>query len=318
MTNLRTALCQHLELAAAAFGADLLLPPGRAAAQSGPREQTVEVGSPSVANPPTDRPRADLATEQPSADLAEAGGEPASQPPAGPAKAAPVSATPPPGGLPTPNRSPAAAPTAFRQAEPAPEERATDAAAALAALRTEALACTRCKLAQGRNHVVFGEGPPTPRVVFLGEAPGAQEDRTGRPFVGQAGQLLDKILANAMGLRRDEVYIANVNKCRPPENRTPEAEEVAACLPFLRRQIEILRPEVIVCLGRTAAQNLLSTTESTSALRGRTLDYHGVPVVVTWHPAYLLREPTRKRETWDDIKRVNRLLGRPEVPPPIG
>jgi DNA polymerase len=112
------------------------------------------------------------------------------------------------------------------------------------------------------------------------------------------------------------VFIANVNKCRPPGNREPAPDEVAACLPYLQQQVAIVRPEVIVCLGRVAAQNLLGTTQSASALRGRELDYRGVPVVVTWHPAYLLREPSRKRETWDDIKRVNRLLGRPEVPPP--
>jgi DNA polymerase len=123
-----------------------------------------------------------------------------------------------------------------------------------------------------------------------------------------------------MGMRREDVFIANVNKCRPPDNRNPEADEVAACLPYLRRQVELLRPEVIVCLGRIAAQNLLGSTESTGALRGRTLDYLGIPVVVTWHPAYLLRDPSHKRETWDDIKRVNRLLGLPEIPsntPPL-
>jgi DNA polymerase len=121
-----------------------------------------------------------------------------------------------------------------------------------------------------------------------------------------------------MGLQRQDVYIANINKCRPPGNREPEPDEVAACLPYLRRQVEILRPEVIVCLGRTAAQNLLGSTESTTAMRGRTHEYMGTPVVVTWHPAYLLRDASHKRETWDDIKRVNRLLGLPEVPPKPG
>jgi uracil-DNA glycosylase family 4 len=166
--------------------------------------------------------------------------------------------------------------------------------------------------------VVFGEGNPQPRVLFVGEAPGSNEDQTGRPFVGNAGQLLDRIIAGAMGMQRSEVYIANINKCRPPDNRAPEADEVAACLPYLQRQIEILRPEVIVCLGRIAAQNLLGTTASTTSLRGQTLDFHGTPVIVTWHPAYLLREPSHKRETWDDIKRVNRLLGLPEVPSKAG
>ncbi|MBX3461752.1 MAG: uracil-DNA glycosylase [Planctomycetes bacterium] len=187
-------------------------------------------------------------------------------------------------------------------------------AQALAALRAEVLPCTRCKLHRERNQVVFGEGSPNAEVLFIGEAPGAVEDQTGRPFVGPAGQLLDRILVGAMGLQRSDVYIANINKCRPPGNRAPEADEVAACLPYLRRQVDLLRPRAIVCLGRTAAQNLLGTTEPMRNLRGRDLAYAGIPVVVTWHPAYLLRDPSHKRETWEDIKRVNRLLGRPEVP----
>jgi DNA polymerase len=184
----------------------------------------------------------------------------------------------------------------------------------LAALRAEVLKCTRCKLHESRRTVVFGEGNPQPDVMFVGEAPGAVEDQTGRPFVGPAGQLLDRIIAGAMGLQRSEVFIGNVNKCRPPGNRDPEPDEVAACLPYLRRQVELLRPKVIVALGRIAAHNLLSTSEPMRALRGRDLRYEGIPVVVTWHPAFLLRDPSHKRETWDDIKRVNRLLGRPEVP----
>jgi uracil-DNA glycosylase family 4 len=205
--------------------------------------------------------------------------------------------------------SPAA--TAARAPSAGPDD---DRAERLQRLREEVLPCTRCKLSQGRQHVVFGEGNPRARVLFVGEAPGANEDRTGRPFVGDAGQLLDRIISGAMGLQRSDVFIANINKCRPPGNREPEPDEVAACLPFLRAQIEILRPEVIVCLGRVAAQNLLGRTESASKLRGQQLDYLGIPVVVTWHPAYLLRDPSHKRETWDDIKRVNRLLGLPEVP----
>jgi DNA polymerase len=185
---------------------------------------------------------------------------------------------------------------------------------ALRALRAEVLKCTRCKLHQGRRTVVFGEGNPRPDVMFVGEAPGSVEDQTGRPFVGPAGQLLDRIIAGAMGLHRSEVFIGNVNKCRPPGNRDPEPDEVAACLPYLRRQVALLQPKVIVALGRIAAHNLLSTTEPMRALRGRELRYDGIPVVVTWHPAFLLRDPSHKRETWDDIKRVNRLLGRPEVP----
>ena len=150
--------------------------------------------------------------------------------------------------------------------------------------------------------------------MFVGEAPGAREDESGRPFVGPAGELLTRIIENAIGLPRAAVYIANVNKCRPPNNRDPEPDEVATCLPYLRAQIRAIRPAVIVALGRVAAHNLLSTTLSMTQLRGRELDYEGIPVVATWHPAYLLRQPSAKRETWDDIKRVNRLLGRPDVP----
>ncbi len=227
-----------------------------------------------------------------------------------------AAASTPPGPPPPPPRQVAAAPKPIARATPAPAAAppADATLAALAALRAEVMPCTKCKLHEGRRTVVFGEGNAHAEVLFVGEAPGANEDRTGRPFVGEAGQLLDRILSGAMGLQRDEVYIANINKCRPPGNRTPEADEVAACLPFLRRQITILRPKVIVCLGRTAAHNLLGTTEPMRALRGREFDHDGIPVVVTWHPAYLLRDPSHKRETWEDIKRVNRLLGRPEVP----
>ena len=181
-------------------------------------------------------------------------------------------------------------------------------------LRTEALSCRKCGLCESRKSVVFGEGNRNPDVLFVGEAPGAVEDQTGRPFVGPAGQLLDKILDGAMGMKRSDVYIANINKCRPPGNRDPQPEEVAACLPFLKLQVALLRPKVIVALGRIAAHNLLGTEEPMRELRGRNLNYEGIPVVVTWHPAFLLRDPSRKPETWQDIKRVNRMLGRPEDP----
>lgn len=249
-------LQQHLELAAAAYGADLVLPDGIA---------TPRACAPAPAAAPVVAPPAAAAAARPEA----------------------------------------AAPTAPIDG---------DVVAALQALRAEVMPCTKCKLHQGRQHVVFGEGNPRARVMFVGEAPGAKEDQTGRPFVGPAGQLLDRILSGAMGLQRGEVYIANINKCRPPGNRVPEPDEVAACLPFLRQQIALVRPEVIVCLGRTAAHNLLGTTQPMHALRGRALSYEGVPVVVTWHPAFLLRDASHKRETWDDIKRVNRLLGLPERP----
>ncbi len=242
-------------------------------------------------------------------DLALPPGQATAPLPAAPSAAAAIASAPPPAAAPRAGTPPSQ--TAAGWAAAAPPD---PAVAALAALRAELLPCTRCKLHQGRRHVVFGEGSARAEVLFVGEAPGAVEDQTGRPFVGPAGQLLDRILAGAMGLRRDEVYIANVNKCRPPGNRDPEPDEVAACLPYLRRQIAILRPRVIVCLGRVAAHNLLGTTEPMRALRGRDLACDDIPVVVTWHPAYLLRDPSHKRETWDDIKRVNRLLGRPEIP----
>jgi DNA polymerase len=196
----------------------------------------------------------------------------------------------------------------------APAGAAADPAAALAQLRAEIGDCRRCKLCERRTQVVFGEGSARPRVMFVGEAPGEEEDRQGRPFVGKAGQLLTKIIENAMGFARADVYIANVNKCRPPGNREPEPDEVAACLPFLRRQIEILRPEVLVTLGKVATWNLLGATQSMSRLRGRVVSWNGIPVMPTWHPAYLLRNPAAKSETWADIRAVNRLLGLPEVP----
>lgn len=212
---------------------------------------------------------------------------------------------------PTAQSQPALAPSPASTTQPPP-----DPEAVLAELREEVLPCTRCKLHASRKNVVFGEGSPTARVMFVGEAPGAVEDRTGRPFVGPAGQLLDRIIENAMGLRRQDVFIANINKCRPPGNREPEPDEVAACLPYLRRQVQAIRPAVIVALGRVAAHNLLGITAPMRTLRGRELKYEQIPVVATWHPAYLLRNPAAKRDTWEDIKRVNRLLGRPEVPGP--
>lgn len=209
-----------------------------------------------------------------------------------------------------PAATPTTRPPAFRRSQDT-AERLT----ALAALQQEVATCERCKLCSTRKHTVFGEGNPAVRVMFVGEAPGAVEDQTGRPFVGPAGQLLERIIENAMGLRRSDVFIGNINKCRPPGNRDPEPDEVAACLPYLKRQVELIQPEAIVALGRVAAHNLLGTDTAMRLLRGRDLAYEGIPVVVTWHPAYLLRDPSHKRETWDDIKRLNRVLGLPEVPP---
>ena len=167
--------------------------------------------------------------------------------------------------------------------------------------------CTRCPLSSTAIQTVPGEGPETAGLVCVGEAPGAREDETGRPFVGQAGKLLDKILA-AIGLAREQVFICNVLKHRPPSNRNPRPEEVAACSPFLVRQLEIIRPRVIVAFGTFAAQTLLDTTLAIGKLRGQVHRYYGVPLIVTYHPAALLRNPNWKRPTWDDVRYARRIL----------
>src|SRR6059036_3086862 len=183
------------------------------------------------------------------------------------------------------------------------------AAEALAAIRDDLGAdCSRCKLhTLGRTQVVFGVGNPNADLMFVGEAPGADEDIQGEPFVGRAGQLLTKII-EAIGLKREDVYIANVIKCRPPGNRNPEPDEVETCEPFLFQQIDIIKPKVIVALGKFGAQTLLRTLDPISRLRGRVYDFRGVKLVPTFHPAYLLRNPSSKREVWEDMKLVRKLL----------
>ncbi|HEU5182621.1 MAG TPA: uracil-DNA glycosylase [Candidatus Polarisedimenticolia bacterium] len=183
-----------------------------------------------------------------------------------------------------------------------------DPEAELADLRVEIGDCRRCRLSEKRTQVVFGTGSPRARLMFVGEGPGYEEDRQGLPFVGRAGQLLNRIL-QAMGMSREEVYIANIVKCRPPENRTPLPDECDTCSPFLFRQIAILRPRVICALGSVAVQTLLKTSSSISRLRGefRTLE-DGTPVMPTFHPAYLLRNPEKKKEVWEDMKKVLALL----------
>jgi uracil-DNA glycosylase len=168
--------------------------------------------------------------------------------------------------------------------------------------------CRRCKLCTlGRSQIVFGVGNPKAPLMFVGEAPGEEEDKRGEPFVGRAGQLLTKII-EAIGLTRDQVYIANVIKCRPPGNRNPEPDEVQECEPFLFRQIDAIKPRVIVPLGKFAAQSLLKTTDPITRLRGRQYDYRGAVLIPTFHPAYLLRNPSAKREVWDDMKKVRAIL----------
>jgi uracil-DNA glycosylase family 4 len=179
---------------------------------------------------------------------------------------------------------------------------------ALVGIRTEIGDCTRCKLhALGRRQIVFGVGNPEADLMFVGEAPGGDEDVQGIPFVGRAGQLLTKII-EAIGLKREDVYIANVIKCRPPGNRNPEQDEVDTCEPFLFQQIDVIGPKVIVALGTFAARALLRTLDPISRMRGRVYDYRGARLIPTFHPAYLLRNPASKREVWEDMKKVRDLL----------
>jgi len=178
----------------------------------------------------------------------------------------------------------------------------------LADLQRIALACTKCKLAGTRTQVVYGVGNPNADLMFIGEAPGRDEDLQGEPFVGRAGQLLTDII-KAMKLTRDDVYITNVVKCRPPENRNPDPDELESCRPYIRRQVELIKPRVIVTLGKFALQSLLEKSYSITAARGQWLDYHGIKVMPTFHPAYLLRTPAAKKEVWQDMKKVMAELG---------
>ncbi len=192
--------------------------------------------------------------------------------------------------------------------EPLPE---AERIAALEQLRQQVAACTKClELTDHRTQTVFGVGNPMARLCFLGEAPGADEDRLGEPFVGRAGKLLTRII-EACRLKREEVYILNVLKCRPPGNRAPHPLEAANCRPFLDRQLEIIRPEFLVCLGASAAQTLLNTTASIGKLRGRFYRYRGIRVLATYHPAYLLRNPSAKRPVWEDMKMLMQEMGIP-------
>ena len=173
----------------------------------------------------------------------------------------------------------------------------------LADVRAELGECRRCKLQAKRTRIVFGAGNPEAKLIFVGEGPGRDEDLQGEPFVGQAGKLLTRII-EAIQLTREEVYIANIIKCRPPENRNPEPDEIAACEPFLVKQLEVIRPKLICALGTFAAQTLLESTEKISALRGRFHPYHGILLMPTYHPAFLLRNPNYKRDVWEDVKKV--------------
>ena len=204
---------------------------------------------------------------------------------------------------PSPSPAVSAPPTAIS----APPTEASGSS--LDAVRAELGDCRRCGLCRGRHNIVFGEGDPHARLMFVGEGPGYDEDRLGRPFVGRAGQLLDRMIA-AMQFRREEVYIANVVKCRPPDNRAPAPEEAAQCLPFLRRQIELVRPEAIVLLGSVALKYLLNTATGISKMRGRWTSYENIPVMPTFHPAFLLRQESAKREAWKDLQLVMARFGK--------
>lgn len=188
-----------------------------------------------------------------------------------------------------------------------------DKPAALKLIREEIGDCTRCRLHKGRTKLVFGVGNVNADIMFVGEGPGADEDARGEPFVGRAGQLLNSMIS-AMGLKREDVYIANVVKCRPPGNRTPEKDECDTCSPFLLRQIKVVKPKVIVALGAVAAKNLLAMNDSMANLRGRWYDFHGSRLLVTYHPAYLLRDPRQKKEAWKDLQMAMKHLG---LKPPV-
>ena len=202
------------------------------------------------------------------------------------------------------DHNPAASEPAVETALPMIE----DKPAALQAIRDDIGDCTRCRLHKGRTNIVFGVGNVNAELMFVGEGPGADEDAKGEPFVGRAGQLLNNMIS-AMGLKREDVYIANVVKCRPPGNRNPERDECDTCSPFLMRQIAVIRPKVIVALGAVAAKNLLAMNDSMANLRGRWYDFRGSKLAVTYHPAYLLRDPRQKKETWKDLQRVMKYLG---------
>src|SRR6202795_5283815 len=214
-------------------------------------------------------------------------------------KAAPMKAIPPP--TPTPLVVPPAGPSLFEAVDKVKDDN-------LLKIREDLGECTRCKLHKGRNKIVFGDGNPEAQLVFVGEGPGADEDMQGLPFVGRAGKLLTQMI-EAMGLQRSDVYICNVVKCRPPENRAPEKDEVAACSPYLVRQLDAIGPKVIVCLGSVAAQTLLETNRGISHFRGQWLDFRGKKLLATYHPAYLLRNPSAKGEVWKDLQKVMAVLG---------
>jgi DNA polymerase len=198
-----------------------------------------------------------------------------------------------------------------RPAQPADNLGALLAPETLDDIRADLGDCRRCKLFEGRNHIVFGEGPAETPLMFVGDGPGLEEDRLGRPFQGEAGGMLTGIIVKGMKRRREDCYLTNLVKCRPPENRDPQPDETGACLPFLHRQIDAVRPRVIVALGRTAAAILLGSNAPMAALRGRVHDLRGIPVIPTYHPQTLVKTPELKRPAWEDIQRAMAILDAP-------
>lgn len=301
--------------------------PPMPAAPSAPQVnlQTPSTPPPQANLQPTPAPQANLQTTPvaPQANLQTA---PTANPQAvlPPAPQANLQVAPSPAPAPS-HREPPPPPVEMPPARPAPSERPSPAAPRLPVLADQLAACTslegvrevlgdctRCKLAkQGRQQIVYGVGSAQAEIMFIGEGPGAEEDRRGEPFVGAAGELLTSIIENGMGIRRAEVYIANVVKCRPPQNRDPEPDEVAACEPFLAAQIRVIKPKVLITLGKHAAHTLLGVQTPITRMRGKWGEYQGTPLMPTFHPAYLLRNPAEKRAVWEDVKEVLRFLGRP-------
>jgi uracil-DNA glycosylase len=209
-----------------------------------------------------------------------------------------------------PRGRPALVAAAPETGKPSAEAGSAEAPEGLEAIRAFIGDCQRCKLAKGRKNIVFGQGNPHAALMFVGEGPGADEDEQGLAFVGRAGQLLTDIIEKGLKMPRSEVFIANVIKCRPPQNRNPEPDEILSCQPFLERQIRAIRPKVIVGLGKFAGQWLLKTAEPISRIRGRVGQYEGITAIPTFHPAFLLRNPAAKKEVWEDIKLVREILSR--------
>jgi len=232
-------------------------------------------------------------------------------------QAAALCATPRSAALPTPTAQPPRAPDAVLPIVPSLFDATPRIEGdSLARIREDIGDCKRCRLCEARNKIVFGDGSPSAQLVFVGEGPGHDEDVQGLPFVGRAGKLLTQMI-EAMGLRREDVYICNIVKCRPPGNRQPERDEVATCSPFLDRQLAVIRPKAIVCLGNVAAQTLLGTNKSISQFRGQWFDFRGTKLLATYHPAFLLRTPSAKSEVWTDLKKVMAELGlKPPKPKP--